>query len=121
MVSSDEVDTDDGELNSGQEKGPLETAAIQDKLHRLVTPTSDGEAIGAGLLAFATATTSSTTSLSSGGDGGEKRRVLLHWLLHSGYQVGLLAVHGPQLVGLSDEDPNILVVVFAQHDAELGR
>ena len=47
MVSSDEVDTDDGELNGGQEKSPLETAAIQNKLHRLVTPTSNGEAIGA--------------------------------------------------------------------------
>ena len=40
MVSSDEVNTDDGELNGGQEKSPLVTAAIQDKLHRLVTPTS---------------------------------------------------------------------------------
>ena len=38
MVSSDEVDTDDGELNGSQEKSPLETAAIQNKLHRLVTP-----------------------------------------------------------------------------------
>ena len=38
MVSSDEVDTDDGELNGGQEKSLLETAAIQNKLHRLVTP-----------------------------------------------------------------------------------
>ena len=54
-------------------------------------------ASGAGLLAFATATLSSTASLSSGGDGGEneKRRVLLHRLLHGGYQVRLLAVHGP--------------------------
>ena len=73
------------------------------------------------LLAFATPTTSSMASLSSGGDGSEKRRVLLHWLFHGGYQVGLLAMHGPQLVGLSDEEPNILVVVFTQHDAELGR
>ena len=71
-------------------------------------------ASGAGVLAFATATTSSTASLSSGGDGGEKRRVLLHRLLYSGYQVRFLAVHGPQLVGFSDEEPNILVVVFAQ-------
>ena len=71
-------------------------------------------ASGAGVLAFAMATTSSTASLSSGGDGGEKRRVLLHRLFHGGYQVGLLAVHGPQLVGFSDEEPNILVVVFAQ-------
>ena len=47
MVSSGEVNTDDGELNGGQEKSPLETAAIQNKLHRLVTPTSNGEAIGA--------------------------------------------------------------------------
>ena len=80
-------------------------------------------ASGDGLLAFAaaTATVSTSASLSSGGDSGKKRRVLLHRLLYSGYQVGLLAVHGPQLVRFSDEEPNILVVVFAQHDAELGR
>ena len=47
MVSSNEVATDDGELNGGQEKSPLETAAIQNKLHRLVTPTSYGEAVRA--------------------------------------------------------------------------
>ena len=64
---------------------------------------------------------SSLASLSSGGDSGKKRGVLLYRLFHGGYQVGLLALHGPQLVGLSDEEPNIPVVVFAQHDAELGR
>ena len=47
MMSPDEVDTDDRKLNGGQEEGPLETAAIQDKLDRLVTPTSYGEAVGA--------------------------------------------------------------------------
>ena len=47
MMSPDEVDTDDRKLNSGQEEGSLETAGIQDKLDRLVAPTSYGEAIGA--------------------------------------------------------------------------
>ena len=50
---------------------------------------------GAGLLAFATATTSSTASLSSRGNSGKQGRVILHWLLHGGHQVGLLAMHGP--------------------------
>ena len=44
-MSPDEVDTDDRELHSGQEESPLEAAAIQDELDRLVTPTSYGEAI----------------------------------------------------------------------------
>ena len=52
---------------------------------------------------------------------GKEGRVRLLWLVHGGHQVGLLAVHGPQLVGLGDEEPNILVVVFTQHDAELSR
>ena len=71
--------------------------------------------------ATATATLSSTASLSSRGNHGEKGRVRLLWLVNGGHQVGLLAVHSPQLVGFGDEEPNILVVVFTQHDAELGR
>ena len=47
MVSVDEVNTDDGKLNGGQKKSPLDAVAIQDKLHRLVTPTGYGEAVGA--------------------------------------------------------------------------
>ena len=66
------------------------------------------------------ATTTSTASMTFGGDGGELGGVIFYWLLHSGHQVGLLAVHGPQLVGLVDEEPHILVVVFTQHDAELS-
>ena len=46
MMSPDEVDTDDKKLHSGQEESPLEAAAVQDELDRLVTPTSYGEAIG---------------------------------------------------------------------------
>ena len=75
-------------------------------------------ASGAGVLASATATLASTAS---GGDGGKEGRVRLLWLVNGGHQVGLLAVHSPQLVGFGDEEPNILVVVFTQHDAELGR
>ena len=45
MMSPDEVDTDDRKLHSCQEESPLEAAAIQDELDRLVTPTSYGEAI----------------------------------------------------------------------------
>ena len=78
-------------------------------------------ACGAFLLAFTAATTSSVASMTSGGDGGEQGGVVFHWLLHGGHQVGLLAVQGPQLVGLVDEEPHILVVVFTQHDAELSR
>ena len=59
--------------------------------------------------------------MTSGGDSGKQGGVVFHWLLDGGHQVGLLAVHGPQLVSLGDEEPNILVVVFTQHDAELSR
>ena len=45
MVSMDEIDTDDGKLNGGQKKNPLVVAAIQDKLHRLVTPTGYREGV----------------------------------------------------------------------------
>ena len=52
-------------------------------------------ASGAVLLAFTVATMSSAASMTSGGDSGEQGGVVLHWLLHGGHQVGLLAVHGP--------------------------
>ena len=45
MVSTDEINTDDGKLNGNQKKNPLEAAAIQEKLHRLVTLTGYGEAV----------------------------------------------------------------------------
>ena len=47
MMSSDEVDADDGTLDSGKEKCPLKLLPIQDKLHRLVTPRSYRAAIRA--------------------------------------------------------------------------
>ena len=72
------------------------------------------------MLASATAT-ATLASTASSGDGGEEGRIRLLWLVNGGHQVGLLAVHSPQLVGFGDEEPNILVVVFTQHDAELGR
>ena len=45
MVSTDEINTNDGKLNGSQKKNPLEAGAIQDRLHRLVTPTGYGEAV----------------------------------------------------------------------------
>ena len=52
------------------------------------------------LLAFTAATTTSMASMTSGGDSSEHGGVVFYWLLHDGHQVGLLAVRGPQLVGL---------------------
>ena len=56
-----------------------------------------------------------------GGDDGDQEGVLLNWLVDGGNQVGFLAVHGPQLVGFGDEEPQALVVVFSQHDPKLRR
>ena len=47
MMSSDEVDADDGTLDGGKEKCPLKLLTIQIKLHRHVTPASYRVAIGA--------------------------------------------------------------------------
>ena len=75
---------------------------------------------GAGLLASGiTAATSSSATMPSGGDGGDKGGVLFHCLVNGGPQVGLLAVHGPQLVSLGDKQPHILMVIFTQHDVQL--
>ena len=68
-----------------------------------------------------TATISSPASMTSGGDGGKQGGVVFHWLLDGGHQVGLLAVHGTQLVRLVDQQPHVLMVVFTQHDAQLRR
>ena len=77
---------------------------------------------GAGLLASCTmATMSFTAASSSGGNCGDKERVFFHSLLHGGHHVGLLAVHGPQLFGLGDEQPHILVFFFPQQDVQLCR
>ena len=90
---------------------PLLAAVVTDRLLL---------AHGAGLLASGTtATTSSSATTPSGGDSGDKGGVFFHCLVYSGHHVGLLAVHGPQLVSLGDEQPHILMVIFSQHDAQL--
>ena len=74
---------------------------------------------GAGLLASGTTAAMSSLATPSGGDGSDKGGVFFHCLVKGGHHVGLLAVHGPQLVSLGDEQPHILIVIFSQHDAQL--
>ena len=74
----------------------------------------------AGLLTSGTmAAMSSTATTPSGGDGGDNGGVSFHCLVNGSHYVGLLAVHGPKLVSLGDQQPHILVVIFSQHDAQL--
>ena len=48
MMSSDKIDADNRALDCSKKKSPLETAVVEDKLHRLVTLAGYGPAIRAG-------------------------------------------------------------------------
>jgi hypothetical protein len=43
-----EVHTDDGELNIRQQKGPMETAAVEQQVHGLAAPAGNRLAVGTG-------------------------------------------------------------------------